>query len=105
MPVLYIVLGFFIAGAILLTCLYHRKEIKMTSTTTGQVISATQREIRTTDLRRDETIIVCSYSVAGHTYQLQHTLPGRKASRFPPGAPLTIRYNPTVPKMARIALD
>ncbi len=102
---LYIVLGFFAAGAILLTFLYHQKSIKMTSTASGHIVACVEREVRTTEERRDETQITCSYLVAGHEYKIERIISGRKAGRFPVGRSLVVRYNPSVPHMSRIVID
>lgn len=74
----------------------------MTSSTTGEVISATTREIVLKGSRRDETIITARYAVGGKTYELSHAFFGKLADRFPPGFSVPVRYNPSDPKMAKI---
>ena len=99
---LYIVGGMVLAGAIVLVFMYHQESLKMTSSTTGEVVSADQREVREADERREETVLVCRYTVAGQAYTIERVLPGRQATRFPAGRPLSIRYNPGAPERSRI---
>ena len=102
MVALYIVVAMVLIGALALTALYHHDALKMTSSTTGQVVSADQREVRDEKERREETVIVCRYQVSGRDYQMTKILRGRQAPRFPAGRELPIRYNPGHPEMARI---
>ena len=99
---IYIVLGFFIVGAVLLVFFYHQRRLKMTSVTSGRVVSSAQREIRDEKERRDETVVVCAFNVAGREYRLEHVLRGRQAARFPAGKSIPVYYNPSDPLMSRI---
>jgi hypothetical protein len=102
---LYIILAWLLVGGIALIVFYWRKEMKMTSSTRGEVISATSREIRDENGRRDETILQVLYTVSGREYEISHTLRGKIADRFPAGRPVPVRYNPSDPKMARIPTE
>jgi hypothetical protein len=99
---LYIILFWLALGGIALVVFYWRKEMKMTSSTTGSVISAENREVRDDAGRRDETTVVAKYNVSGKDYEVKHIFRGRFADRFPPGRSVPVRYNPSDPKMARI---
>jgi hypothetical protein len=99
---LYIILGWVVLAIVTLTYFYYRKDMKMTSATTGQVISATNREVRDGQSRRDETVIVARYTVGGREYELSHVFLGRNAERFPSGRSVPVKYNPSDPKMAKI---
>jgi Protein of unknown function (DUF3592) len=99
---LYIIMAWILLGIIALTYFYYRKDMKMTSATTGEVISATNREVRDDNGRRDETVIVARYSVSGREYELSHVFLGRSADKFPVGRVVPVRYNPSDPKMAKI---
>lgn len=102
MVALYIVVGMVLVGCVALTALYHHDALKMTSSTTGQVVSVDQREVRDENERREETVIVCRYQAAGRDYEMTKVLRGRQASRFPTGSQVPIRYNPGQPEMSRI---
>lgn len=102
---IYIVLGMVIAGAIVLVFFYHQKNLKMTSQTTGEVVRAEQREVRDEKERRDETVVVCRFSVHGHTYTIERILRGRLAARFPVGKPIPVFYNPADPEMSRLGVQ
>jgi hypothetical protein len=101
---IYIVVGMALVGAIALMLFYHQKHLKMTSKTTGQVVKVEQREVRDERERRDETVIVCQFTVNGHQYTLEKTLRGRLAGRYPAGRTLAVWYNPADPQMSRIEL-
>lgn len=102
---IYIVLGMVVAGAICLIFFYHQKRLKMTSNTMAEVIQAEQREVRDEKERRDETVVRVRYTVGGHNYEVEQTLRGRQASRFPAGRTLTVHYNPADPEMCRIEMS
>jgi len=99
---LYIIMGWIVLGIVVLTYFYYRKDLKMTSSTTGEVISATNREIRNDQGRRDETVVVARYTVSGREYELSHVFLGKSADRFPAGRSVPVKYNPSDPKMAKI---
>jgi hypothetical protein len=101
---LYIVGVMVLAGAIALVAFYHQKSLKMTSNTTAEVIRAQQREIRDDKERRDETIVLVRYTVAGKEYKIEQILRGRQAGRFPEGKKIRVFYNPAIPDMSRIDL-
>ena len=102
---LYIIIGWLVVGGVALIFFYWRKEMKMTSTTTGSVVSATSREIRDDNGRRDETVVLAKYTVSGRDYEISHVFRGRIAERFPAGRAVPVRYNPSDPKMARIPVE
>src|SRR5271155_2308132 len=95
-------MGWMLLGAVVLTVFYWRKEMKMTSSTTGEVLSATDRERIVDDRRRDETVVVAKFTVAGKEYEVTHVFEGKFANRFPAGRSVPVRYNPSDPGMARI---
>ena len=102
---LYIILGWLLLGGVSLIVFYWRKEMKMTSSTKGLVISATTQEIRDQSGRRDETTLRVRYTISGQDYEISHTLRGKIADRFPAGRSVPVRYNPSDPKMARIPTE
>jgi uncharacterized protein DUF3592 len=102
---LYIILFWLAVGGIVLVVFYWRKEMKMTSSTTGEVVSAENREIRDDAGRRDETLVLAKYNVSGNEYQIKHVFRGRLAERFPAGRQIPVKYNPSDPKMARIPVE
>jgi hypothetical protein len=102
---LYIILGWFIVGIIVTTYFYYRKDLKMTSSTRGIVVSAENREIRTENLRRDETVIHCQFDVSGRKFEVDGVLRGKLADKFPAGRKVPVRYNPGDPSMAKIAIN
>ena len=99
---LYIIVFWLLIAVVAVTYLYYQKDMKMTSTTTGEVISATYREIRDDSGRRDETVVLCKYVVSGREYQVSVVVRGKNVERFPAGRNVPIRYNPSDPKMSRI---
>jgi hypothetical protein len=99
---LYIIMGWIVIGTAALTYLYYRKGMKMTSRTMGRVISATDREVRDDRDRRDETVVICKYTVGGRDYEISLVFRGRTADRFPSGREVPVWYNPGDPKMAKI---
>ncbi len=102
---IYIVLGFFIVGAVVLVVFYHQRRLKMTSVTAGRVVKSEQREVRDEKERRDETVVVCTFQVAGREYRLEQVVRGRKAAVFPVGKSLSVYYNPSDPNMSRMNLS
>jgi hypothetical protein len=99
---IYIVLAMIVVGAISLIFFYHQKRLKMTSTTTAEVVRSEQREVRDEQERRDETVVLVRYQVAGQPYEVEQILRGRQAARFPAGRTLRVYYNPAEPEMSRI---
>ena len=105
MFVFYVVGAMALAGAVSLILIYHSKSLKMTSTASGRVVRAEEREIREPTSRREETLVVCQYVVGGREYRIERTYHGRQAVRFRDGTELPVRYNPANPSMAKIAVD
>ena len=101
---LYIVTALVVGGIILMVIFSHHPFFKMTSRTAAQVLRADQHEVRDDRERRDETTIRAKYTVHGKDYEIERTLRGRLADRFPPGAKIPVRYNPAEPHIADIAL-
>jgi hypothetical protein len=99
---LYIIVAWIVLAIIILTYFYYRKDFKMTSATTGQVISAAEREVNDDRGRRDETVVIAKYTVSGREYELSHVFLGRSAGKFPAGRTVPVKYNPSDPKMAKI---
>jgi hypothetical protein len=91
-------------GGVLWVCLYFRTSGRMTSSGTGVVISANEREITDSRGRRNETIVRCQFRLNNIDYEVEHAFRGNVAKHFPPGKSLPIRYNPGEPTMARIAV-
>jgi hypothetical protein len=102
MGALYIVFGLVLAGVVVLFVIYYSRTMKMTSYTSCEVVRAEDRVVRDERERREETLIVCKYSVRGKDYQIEHVIRGRNARAYPAGKELTVWYNPNVPEMARI---
>ena len=102
MGALYIVAGFVFVGIVVIFFIYYSKGMKMTSYTNCEVVTSEDRVVRDEHERREETHLVCKYSVRGQEYKIEHTLRGRNAKAYPPGRELTVLYNPNVPEMARI---
>jgi hypothetical protein len=102
MGALYIVVALVFVGIVVLFSIYYSKGMKMTSYTAAEVVTAEDRVVRDEHERREETLLVCKYSVRGQEYRIEHILRGRNAKAYPPGRELTVWYNPNVPEMARI---
>lgn len=102
MGALYIVGGLIFVGVVVLFVIYYSKTMKMTSYTAGEVVRAEERVVRDERERREETTIVCKYSVRGKDYEIEHVVRGLNARAFPPGREMTVWYNPNSPEMARI---
>jgi hypothetical protein len=101
---LYIVTAAVVIGIFLMVIFSHHRFFKMTSQVAGQVLRSEQHEVRDERERRDETTIRCRYTVHGKDYEIERTLRGRLADRFPTGAKIPVRYNPAEPHIADIAL-
>ena len=99
---LYIVGGLIFAGVVVIFVIYYGKSMKMTSFIEGRVISAEERVVRDESERREETALLCAYTVRGDEFQITHILRGHRAKAYPPGKPITVWYNPTEPHMAKI---
>ncbi|MDB5331946.1 MAG: hypothetical protein JWP03_3097 [Phycisphaerales bacterium] len=104
MPIVYLIAGVIGAAALTLIFLSHLRFMKMTSQTAGQVLRSENRVVRTETERREETVIICRYTVHGKEYEVERILRGRQAKRYPVGKQLTIRYNPAEPEMSDIAV-
>src|ERR1700678_436484 len=102
MGALYIVAGLIFVGVVVMFVIYYSRTMKMTSYTACEVMQAEERVVRDEHERREETVIVCKYSVRGKDYQIEHIIRGHNAKAYPPGKELTVWYNPNVPEMARI---
>jgi hypothetical protein len=102
MIALYIILFWIVLAIVILTRYYYSKDMKMTSTSTGSVLSAENREVRDDHGRRDETLVTCQFTVGGRDYQVMKIFRGRNAERYPVGRKLPVRYNPADPAMSRI---
>jgi hypothetical protein len=102
MSALYIVAGFVFVGIVVLFVIYYSKSMKMTSYTACRVVTAEERVVRDERERREETHLLCTYSVRGEEYKIEHVVRGLNARAYPPGRELTVWYNPNVPQMAKI---
>ena len=102
MGALYIVAALVFVCIVILFRIYYSQTMKMTSYTPCQVLRAEDRVVRDETERREETLIVCKYSVRGQEYEIEHIVRGHNAKAYPPGRELTVWYNPNVPEMARI---
>jgi hypothetical protein len=102
MIALYLILFWILIAIVLLTRYYYSKDMKMTSTATGSVVSAENREVRDDRGRRDETVVTCQFTAGGKDYQVTKVFRGRNAERYPAGRKLPVRYNPADPAMSRI---
>lgn len=101
---LILVTLFVVAGIVALVFWSHSKGLKLTSSTTGQVIASEVREVRDSQQRREETVIRCRYEVAGRAFDVQRIVPGRYAAAYPVGLRLEVRYNPAEPSMAEVVV-
>lgn len=102
MFVLYIVGGFIFLGVVIIFCVYYSKSMKMTSYIDGEIVRSENRVVRDERERREETLLICKYSVRGHDYQIERTIRGNRAKLYPPGKKIVVWYNPTSPHMAKI---
>jgi hypothetical protein len=102
--ILFAGLVFFGTLVVLLFKFYFTNRRRMTSHTTGRVIRAEERVVVTNDTRRTETEIVASYTAWGRDYEVKRVIQGSKASIFPPGREVPVRYNPGEPDMSELAL-
>ncbi len=99
---LYIVFGFVFVGIVVLFAIYYSNAMKMTSYTEARVVSASEQVVRDEKERREETRLVCQYTVRGQDYTIEHTVRGMNAKSYPPGRKVTVWYNPNAPEMAKI---
>ncbi len=104
MPFVYAIAVIIILAILIMVVMSHHPMFKMTSQTVGTIASASEREVRDENERRDETIILCTYEVAGHPYQIERILRGKKAYKFPAGRQIKVKYNPSDPQMAEMAM-
>jgi hypothetical protein len=88
--------------SLVLMALYFRPELKMTSQTSGTVVSSTLREVRTETERREETVVVVAYTAVGQKCSMQNVLRGNHTGRFPEGLGVQVKYNPAKPEMAAV---
>src|SRR5947208_1466181 len=102
MGALYIVVALVFVCIVILFRIYYSKTMKMTSYKSCEVVRAEDRVVRDETERREETFILCKYSVNGKEYEISHIIRGHNAKAYPPGRNLTVWYNPNVPEMARI---
>ncbi|HWE01335.1 MAG TPA: DUF3592 domain-containing protein [Tepidisphaeraceae bacterium] len=99
---LYIVAGFIFVGIVIIFVVYYGKTMKMTSYINGAIVKADERVVRDQQERREETVLVCKYSIRGKDYEIIHVMRGLRADAYPPGKSIIVWYNPNVPEMARI---
>src|SRR5476649_2236441 len=102
MIALYIILFCIVLAIVILTRYYYSKDMKMTSTSTGSVLSAENREVRDDHGWRDETLVTCQVTVGGRDYQVMKIFRDRTAEPYPVGRKMTVHYNPADPAMSRI---
>lgn len=95
----------FLVIAVVMAKFYFTDQSRMTSSTTGLVVEATDNEIRNAAGRYIETKLVVRYVAGGAEHRLTKTLDGTTAARYPAGRALLVRYNPAVPDMADLAAD
>ncbi|HZZ42363.1 MAG TPA: DUF3592 domain-containing protein [Tepidisphaeraceae bacterium] len=95
---------FFATTLFLLVRFYFTDRRRMTSITEGRVLTAAERTVIERDLRKIKTDITATYTARGKDYQVHRTIEGSKATHFPPGRPINIRYNPGEPDMSEIML-
>ena len=89
---------------VLLFKFYFTDRRRMTSYTEGRVVTADERVVVDSDMRRTETEIVAAYNAMGKEYRVRRVIDGAKSKLFPPGRPVQIRYNPGEPDMSELAL-
>jgi hypothetical protein len=87
---------------LLLAKFYLTDRRRMTSQTTGRVVSAEQRVIVDSTARRTQTEVVARFTAGGHEHEVRRVLQGERARQFPPGGEISIRYNPGRPWMAEV---
>jgi hypothetical protein len=104
MAAVWIIIGVIAFTILAMVIASHHPFFKMTSSTTGEVITSDQREVRDDRERRDETVIRFKYAVHGKPYERERVIRGRIADRFPPGSRVPVKYNPAEPDMADIRL-
>jgi hypothetical protein len=101
---LYIILGWIFVGCLAWIYFYFHNSARMTSSASGSVVSAKEREIRDKKGRRDETVVTFTFRTQGKEFQVAHVFVGRQAHRFTPGLKLPVKYNPANPNMAKVSL-
>jgi hypothetical protein len=92
------------AGSVVLVKLYFANTRRMTSRVAGAVVRAEPRVTIVNDRRKAETVLTVKYVVGGRELELTHVLEGERAQHFPPGRPVTVRYNPAAPEMAAVVM-
>ena len=102
--VIAIILIFFAIFTVLLAKFYFTDASRMTSQTLGRVVSADEQAIDPAGRQR-QTLLTVTYTAGGSDRQTTRTLDGPRASAFPPGRPLRVRYNPAHPDSAEVRLD
>ena len=95
---------FAIGLGILLAKFYLTDQRRMTSQTTGRVVSAAQRVIVDESARRTETEVVARFTAGGQEHEVRRVLKGERARQFPPGREIAIKYNPGEPWMADLMI-
>jgi len=105
MTIVYILAGVIVLIILTMIVMSHHPMFKMTSQTLGQIVSATEREVRDEHERREETLIVVAYEIHGVPYQVEKIVRGKKACRFPAGKKIDIRYNPAEPHVGTFVID
>src|SRR5436190_11080813 len=104
MPAVWIIIGVIATSILVIVIASHHPFFKMTSSTTGEVLESSQREVRDERERRDETVVRFKYAVHGKPYEMERVIRGRIAERFPVGARIPVKYNPAEPDMADIRM-
>ena len=103
MTIVYVLTAIIVIVLLGMVVASHHPLFKMTSQTIGRIMSATEREVRDENERRDETLVLCKFEVRGQEYEIQRIFRGKKAYKFPAGITVSIKYNPAEPQMAEIA--
>ncbi len=91
------------ASFVIMARFYFTNARRMTSHTTGQVVSSEERVRIENDRRHVDTHIVVRYSAHGRELTLARVVRGGFARKYPPGLELNIKYNPAEPEMADLA--
>ena len=100
----YIIVGVVVLVILAMIVASHHPTFKMTSYTSGKVVSVNEREIKLETGRRLETELICTFTAGGAQRHITHVLRGRQASRFPVGKDVPVRYYPANPDLARVAV-
>lgn len=104
MILVYIIIGVVALAILAMTVASHHRSFKMTSQTTGTVVSSSEREVTTEAGRSFQTEITCRYRAGGADRELTHTFRGKLASRFPAGKSVPVKYDPAEPHVATLAV-